>query len=150
MKEKIKVRVENTFHNTSTYVMATVENAKAGLVSITTEQAKTLKRKLCGIKACACSGPLGCYGHNSEILSSPEKKGGWFFFYVTSAARIRMAEDVEDLAFIINSIDAEDVDGSSLPTFGGRAPADTDGIYSWDAWDFLVTDSNGKFVVKPR
>jgi len=33
-----------------------------------------------------------------------------------------------------------DLDTSSLPTYGGVEPADTQGIFSWDAERFLVQD----------
>jgi len=44
----------------------------------------------------------------------------------------------------------KDTDFSSLPTFGGSTPNDTDGIWSWDKENFLIQDVNGKFVIINR
>lgn len=62
---------------------------------------------------------------------------------------------MRDLATLLNNAGREridEIDTSSLPTFGGDAPSDTDGIYSWDERHVLVVGwytGNGWDVV-PR
>lgn len=42
------------------------------------------------------------------------------------------------------------IDMSALPTFGGAAPAETYGVWSWDAHHQLVGDGRGDLRIEPR
>lgn len=70
---------------------------------------------------------------------------------------IDKAADLDELYFALKDIqlhcpDAEDLDYSDLPTFGGIDIADTDGIFSWDETRMLVsdaTDSSWRICQRP-
>lgn len=38
----------------------------------------------------------------------------------------------------------------NFPKFGGVAPPDVSGIWSWDPMRLLLTDGNGNFFIEPR
>lgn len=71
-------------------------------------------------------------------------------FTITNATNLRALCDA------LNSYDDEArlesvVDLSNLPTYGGEAPADTTGIWSWDANSILVfCDHDSTYRVTPR
>jgi hypothetical protein len=62
------------------------------------------------------------------------------------------AENLDDLLAQIKSDALDDLDYSSLPTFGGDEPFDTRGIWSWDETRLLVgtcTDDM-KIIDRPK
>lgn len=42
------------------------------------------------------------------------------------------------------------IDISDLPVFGGEEPADTDGVWSWDATRLLADDGDGGYILTSR
>jgi hypothetical protein len=79
------------------------------------------------------------------------------------------APTLDDLAALLNGLHSEEIelarncdptlvrvneryDLTSLPTYGGEEPADTQGIYSWDADRVLYCDGpqNTPWVISPR
>lgn len=42
------------------------------------------------------------------------------------------------------------LDWTSLPTFGGEAPSDTEGVWSWDEDRLLVGSSASDLTIEPR
>lgn len=47
-------------------------------------------------------------------------------------------------------MEAAGVDMTSLPTFGGEEPADTQGVYSWDTKRLLTDDGDGGYEIVER
>jgi len=75
--------------------------------------------------------------------------------YTTAMNLIVTAVDLDSLKAALNDIEANasedvraDIDYSDLPTFGGEAPADTTGVWSWDETHMLTYDD--RWLTEPR
>lgn len=70
------------------------------------------------------------------------------------AASTADCENLGELLAFLNTLDGEElerrgVDLAGLPTFGGEAPADTQGVWSWDAHSLLVSGPGMKGCAGP-
>ncbi len=67
---------------------------------------------------------------------------------------------LEDLCRALNSdtkrriqchrVGMRPLESENFPTFGGLAPPDVSGVWSWDATRMLFADSMGHFYIEPR
>lgn len=68
--------------------------------------------------------------------------------------RAQDAASLEDLGILLcNATEAgriDEIDTTSLPTFGGPDVEDTMWVYSWDADNCLVPGSEDHWVIYPR
>ena len=80
--KKAKITLTNDYHNTETTIWARIP-AGSDQVLITPDQAKSAKKRLCGISSCTCSDDVGTRPSQSgganpngglvEIFVTPEK-----------------------------------------------------------------------------
>ena len=78
----------------------------------------------------------------------------------TWSARVMTAETLDELCAVLNEFEDtrgdddthEDhgVDCAGLPTYGGPAPADTNGVWSWDETRALYVAEDGSWYVDER
>ena len=69
------------------------------------------------------------------------------------AAAVAAAADLDELLDALNSVEPEQTDErlmTSLPTFGGDEPAETLGVWSWDATHMIVGLCIGEFEIVER
>lgn len=63
-------------------------------------------------------------------------------------------EDLDELWVALerfgSDMEAAGVDLTSLPTFGGEEPSDTQGVYSWDEGRLLIDDGDGGYEIVER
>ena len=62
---------------------------------------------------------------------------------------IATVTNIDELCDYLNEHGTDGIDSTELPTFGGTEPADTRGVFSWDATNMLVERSSGWSIV-PR
>lgn len=66
---------------------------------------------------------------------------------------IESASSRDELCDTLNEVDDETmglIDTSSLPTYMGAEPRETEGVWSWDETRLLTTDCNGVYIIEPR
>lgn len=65
--------------------------------------------------------------------------------------KIKSAENLNQLLTILKSLEKnDDTDLTSLPTYGGDAPIDTAGVWSWDVSRLLVGTCAADFKIISR
>ena len=58
---------------------------------------------------------------------------------MTTQDKVNACTNLEELLKILTRLeDSREVDMTSLPTFGGNEPKDTQGVWSWDATHMIV------------
>lgn len=73
---------------------------------------------------------------------------------MTTIQDIKTASSLYDLMVVLQEMDDDqnllEQALCDLPTFGGEAPRDTTGVFSWDARNLLVQDTNGEWDIVAR
>lgn len=80
MSKKIKIRLENDFHNR--YAIAQVQPDENGIAILSLNQVKRIQRSLCGVRGCSCSGSLGQRGYQPDVDNHLENEDGSYLIHL--------------------------------------------------------------------
>jgi hypothetical protein len=71
----------------------------------------------------------------ATVLMMPATKGQ----HMTTQDQVNACTTLDELLVVLQKMtDSREVDMTSLPTFGGREPSDTAGVWSWDETRLIV------------
>lgn len=86
------------------------------------------------------------------IETSPEFSSikFWADALASCSSLVDLSATVNAAEGALSEQDRKNLDLTSLPTFGGAEPRNTEGIFSWDDNRLLIQDHNGMFMIVDR